>query len=108
MGMSWEYVVLIEERKNSDKRTVVMVNCPDKAGFSYHLVRNVLEFGLYVTRGAITIFLQARSIDLAETKLFISFLSSSDFSTDRKWCYIVLWVVSRPRSLRVDWESLKK
>ncbi|KAI3508602.1 hypothetical protein L1887_23611 [Cichorium endivia] len=82
MGMSWEDVVLIEERKNSDEPTVVTVNCPDKAGLGCDLVRNVLEFGLYVTRG--------------------------DFSTDGKWCYIVLWVVSRPSSLRVDWESLKK
>lgn len=32
----------------------------------------------------------------------------SDFSTDGKWCYVVLWVVPRPISLRVDWESLKK
>ncbi|KAL4556863.1 hypothetical protein LXL04_035028 [Taraxacum kok-saghyz] len=79
MRMSWEDVVLIEERKSSDEATVVTVNCPDKAGLGCDLVRNILEFGLYVTRG--------------------------DFSTDGKWCYVVLWVVS---PLRIDWESLKQ
>ncbi|KAK1415578.1 hypothetical protein QVD17_31361 [Tagetes erecta] len=83
MGMSWEDVVLIEKSKNSSDSTVVVtVNCPDKAGLGCDLLRIVLEFGLYVTRG--------------------------DFSTDGKWCYVVLWVVQRPISLRVDWESLKK
>ncbi|XP_024968332.1 ACT domain-containing protein ACR9-like [Cynara cardunculus var. scolymus] len=82
MGMSWEDVVLIEGGKTSTDPTVVTVNCPDKAGLGCDLLRIVLEFGLYVTRG--------------------------DFSTDGKWCYIVLWVVPRPSSLRVDWESLNK
>ncbi|GKD81556.1 ACT domain-containing protein ACR9-like protein, partial [Tanacetum coccineum] len=50
-------------------------------GLGCDLLRIVLEFGLYVTRG--------------------------DFSTDGKWCYVVLWVVARPTSLKVDWESLK-
>lgn len=31
----------------------------------------------------------------------------TDFSTDGKWCYIVLWVVPRPSSLAIDWQSLK-
>ncbi|KAK1421278.1 hypothetical protein QVD17_23479 [Tagetes erecta] len=82
MRMSWEDVVLIEEGKSSDEPTVVTVNCPDKPGLGCDLLRIVLEFGLYVTRG--------------------------DFSTDGKWCYIVLWVVPRPCSLRVDWENLNK
>ncbi|CAI9295995.1 unnamed protein product [Lactuca saligna] len=82
MGMSWEDVVLIEESKNSGHPTVVTVNCPDKAGLGCDLLRIVLEFGLYVTRG--------------------------DFSTDGKWCYVILWVVPRPISLKIDWESLKK
>ncbi|XP_076890229.1 ACT domain-containing protein ACR9-like [Bidens hawaiensis] len=81
MGMSSDDVVLIEEGKTSGEPTVVTVNCPDKAGLGCDLVRNVLEFGLYVTRG--------------------------DFSTDGKWCYVILWVVSRPISLKVDWASLK-
>ncbi|KAI3809031.1 hypothetical protein L1987_24998 [Smallanthus sonchifolius] len=80
--MSWEDVVLIEGGKNSGDPAVVTVNCPDKAGLGCDLLRIILEFGLYVTRG--------------------------DFSTDGKWCYIVLWVVPRPSSLRVDWESLNK
>ncbi|GJU28795.1 ACT domain-containing protein ACR9-like protein [Tanacetum coccineum] len=80
--MSYEDVVLVEENKVCGEPTVVTVNCPDKAGLGCDLVRNVLEFGLYVTRG--------------------------DFSTDGKWCYIVLWVVPRPSVLKVDWESLKK
>lgn len=82
MVMSYEDVVLVEENKVCGEPTVVTVNCPDKAGLGCDLVRNVLEFGLYVTRG--------------------------DFSTDGKWCYIVLWVVPRPSVLKVDWESLKK
>ncbi|PWA76178.1 ACT domain-containing protein [Artemisia annua] len=81
MGMSWEDVVLIEESKSGSEEKVVTVNCPDKAGLGCDLLRIVLEFGLYVTRG--------------------------DFSTDGKWCYVVLWVVARPTSLKVDWESLK-
>nr|GEW23012.1 ACT domain-containing protein [Tanacetum cinerariifolium] len=82
MVMSYEDVVLVEENKVCGEPTVVTVNCPDKAGLGCDLVRNVLEFGLYVTRG--------------------------DFSTDGKWCYIVLWVVPHPSVLKVDWESLKK
>ncbi|KAL9998890.1 putative ACT domain-containing protein ACR1-12 [Helianthus debilis subsp. tardiflorus] len=51
MGMSWDDVVLIEKSKNSGDPTVVTVNCPDKAGLGCDLLRVVLEFGLYVTRG---------------------------------------------------------
>ncbi|XP_071707817.1 ACT domain-containing protein ACR9-like [Rutidosis leptorrhynchoides] len=82
MGMSWDDVVLIEKGKTCNDPTVVTVNCPDKAGLGCDLLRVVLEFGLYVTRG--------------------------DFSTDGRWCYVVLWVVPRPRSLKVNWESLNK
>lgn len=51
MGMSWEDVVLIERSKTSCDPSVVTVNCPDKAGLGCDLLRIVLEFGLYVTRG---------------------------------------------------------
>lgn len=51
MGMSWEDVVVIEPGKTSGEPTVVTVNCPDKAGLGCDLLRIVLEFGLYVTRG---------------------------------------------------------
>lgn len=30
-----------------------------------------------------------------------------DISTDGRWCYVVYWVVPHPKSLLVDWESLK-
>lgn len=83
MGMSWDDVVVIEQsKKPGDPTHVVTVNCPDKAGLGCDLLRIVLEFGLYVTRG--------------------------DFSTDGRWCYVVLWVVPHPSSLRVHWESLNK
>ncbi|VFQ99403.1 unnamed protein product [Cuscuta campestris] len=81
MGILLDDVVLIEHGKNSGDPTVVTVNCPDKAGLGCDLCRIILEFGLYITRG--------------------------DISTDGKWCYIVLWVVPRPISLKIDWESLK-
>ncbi|KAL3521069.1 hypothetical protein ACH5RR_019218 [Cinchona calisaya] len=83
MGIpSWDDIVLIEHGKNPGDPTVITVNCTDKAGLGCDLCRIILEFGLYVSRG--------------------------DFSTDGKWCYIVLWVVPRPSSLKIDWESLKK
>lgn len=82
MGVpSWDDIVLIEHGKNPGDPSVITVNCPDKAGLGCDLLRIVLEFGLYVTRG--------------------------DFSTDGKWCYVVLWVVPRPSTLQIDWESLK-
>jgi hypothetical protein len=44
---------------------------------------------------------------LYDGRLF--FLMMSDFQTDGKWCYIVLWVVQLQHSnlLRLDWDSLK-
>ena len=52
MGMSWDDVVVIEQsKKPGDPTHVVRVNCPDKAGLGCDLLRIVLEFGLYVTRG---------------------------------------------------------
>ncbi|XP_019192515.1 PREDICTED: ACT domain-containing protein ACR9 [Ipomoea nil] len=81
MGIHWDDGVIIEHGKKTGDPTVVTVNCPDKAGLGCDLCRIILEFGLYVTRG--------------------------DISTDGKWCYIVLWVVPRPSSLKIDWESLK-
>lgn len=81
MGIAWDDVVLIEHAEKSGDPTSITVNCPDKTGLGCDLCRIVLEFGLYVIRG--------------------------DFATDGKWCYIVLWVVPRPSSLKVDWGSLK-
>ncbi|KAI7732449.1 hypothetical protein M8C21_003728 [Ambrosia artemisiifolia] len=53
MVMLSDEVVLIEEGKSSGEPSVVTVNCPDKAGLGCDLLRNVLEFGLYVTRGVV-------------------------------------------------------
>jgi predicted amino acid-binding ACT domain protein len=81
MGIPSDDFVLIEHGNTSGEPTVVTVNCTDKAGLGCDLSRVVLEFGLYVTRG--------------------------DFSTDGRWCYIVLWVTPHQKSQKVDWESLK-
>ncbi|XP_059666225.1 ACT domain-containing protein ACR9 [Cornus florida] len=81
MGIPWDDVVMIQSGKNSGDPCVVTVNCLDKAGLGCDVCRVVLEFGLCITRG--------------------------DFSTDGKWCYIVLWVVPHPSSLRVDWDRFK-
>ncbi|PON75654.1 ACT domain containing protein [Trema orientale] len=81
MGISCDDVVLIQPGKTPDEPSVVTINCPDKAGLGCDLCRVILEFGLSITKG--------------------------DFSTDGRWCYIVLWVVPTPNSRQVDWESLK-
>ncbi|KAL5734753.1 hypothetical protein ACOSP7_032614 [Xanthoceras sorbifolium] len=81
MGIFSDDVVLIQPGKSPTEPRVVTVNCPDKPGLGCDLCRIVLEFGLCIVRG--------------------------DFSTDGRWCYIVLWVVPHMSSYRVDWESLK-
>ncbi|KAI4358045.1 hypothetical protein L6164_001954 [Bauhinia variegata] len=81
MGIQWDDVVVIQQGKKLDEPTVVTVNCPHKAGLSCDLSRIILEFGLCI--------------------------SSADISTDGRWCFIVYWVVSHLRSLKVDWQSLK-
>ncbi|XP_062154052.1 ACT domain-containing protein ACR9 [Alnus glutinosa] len=74
-------VVLIQHGKEPGEPSVITVNCPDNAGLGCDLSRIILEFGLTIAR--------------------------ADFSTDGRWCYIVLWVVPHESSVRVDWESLK-
>lgn len=81
MGISWDDVVVIEHGKKPGEPSVITVNCPDKAGLGCDLCRIIVEFGLCITKG--------------------------DICTDGNWCYIVLWTVPQPSSLRVDWESLK-
>ncbi|GAV76086.1 ACT domain-containing protein [Cephalotus follicularis] len=81
MGIPFDDVVLIQPGRTPDDPCVVTVNCPDKPGLGCDLSRIILEFGLCVTRG--------------------------DFTTDGRWCYVVLWVVPNPSSHTVDWESLK-
>ncbi|KAF3433739.1 hypothetical protein FNV43_RR24842 [Rhamnella rubrinervis] len=81
MGFSCDDAIEIQLGKCPGEPTVVTVNCPDKAGLGCDICRIVLEFGFCITK--------------------------ADFSTDGRWCYIVLWVVPSPSSLIVDWESLK-
>ncbi|KAJ7975835.1 ACT domain-containing protein [Quillaja saponaria] len=81
MGIPCEDLVVIQHGKNPDEPSVITVNCPDKAGLACDICRIILEFGLLVTR--------------------------ADFSTDGRWGYIVIWVDPHPKSLKVDWESLK-
>ncbi|KAL6128255.1 hypothetical protein ACLB2K_071611 [Fragaria x ananassa] len=83
MGISCDDdVVIIQQGKSPGDPTVVTVNCPDEAGLGCDLCRTVLQFGLCISKG--------------------------DFTTDGRWCYIVLWVVSNESSMKVDWESLKE
>ncbi|CAM8978393.1 unnamed protein product [Rhodiola kirilowii] len=81
MGIPSDDVVLIQNGNNPKDPTVITVSCPDQAGLGCDICRIILEFGLFVTRG--------------------------DFSTDGRWCYIVLRVLPHPISIKVDWESLK-
>ncbi|KAL4190997.1 hypothetical protein AMTRI_Chr07g27400 [Amborella trichopoda] len=81
MGITCDDVVLIRHAQNEGDPTIVTVNCPDKTGLGCDLCRIILQFSLSIVRG--------------------------DISTDGKWCYIVLWVVSRPGHA-VRWSNLKK
>eukprot|EP00268_Persea_americana_P033782 TRINITY_DN3340_c0_g2_i2.p1 TRINITY_DN3340_c0_g2~~TRINITY_DN3340_c0_g2_i2.p1 ORF type:complete len:489 (-),score=56.95 TRINITY_DN3340_c0_g2_i2:434-1687(-) len=81
MGVPNEDVVLIESGKKEGDPCVITVNCPDKTGLGCDLCRIILEFGICITKG--------------------------DISTDGKWCYIVFWVIPRPRLKTVRWASLK-
>ncbi|XVE99537.1 hypothetical protein REPUB_Repub03eG0207600 [Reevesia pubescens] len=82
MGIPSDDIVLIQLPKNPSEPTVLTVNCPDKPGLGCDLCRTILEFGLSITR--------------------------ADFSTDGRWCYIVIWLVPNvSSSSKIDWESLK-
>ncbi|GAY45235.1 hypothetical protein CUMW_088020 [Citrus unshiu] len=81
MGIPCDDIVLVQLGSTPTEPSVVTVNCPDKNGLGCDLCRIILEFGLFIVRG--------------------------DFSTDGRWCYIVLWVVPDASSDKVDWESLK-
>ncbi|KAJ0046181.1 hypothetical protein Pint_06256 [Pistacia integerrima] len=81
MGILSDDVVLIQLGNDPGQPSIITVNCPDKPGLGCDLCRIILEFGLCIIRG--------------------------DFSTDGRWCYIVLWVEPNSSSCRVDWESLK-
>lgn len=74
-----EDAVQISESEEAKGTIVITVNCPDKTGLGCDLCRIILLFGLSITK--------------------------ADMSTDRKWCYLVLWVVGRPAT---RWGLLKK
>ncbi|KAJ7971295.1 ACT domain-containing protein [Quillaja saponaria] len=80
MGIPCDDLVVIQHGKKPDEPSVITVNCPDKAGLACDICRIILEFGLCISR--------------------------ADFSTDGRWCYIVLWIDPHPKTLKVDWESL--
>ncbi|XP_052198457.1 ACT domain-containing protein ACR10-like [Diospyros lotus] len=79
MGILFEDAVLIKEAEKRGDPTVITVNCPDKTGLGCDLCRIILLFGLSIARG--------------------------DVTTDGKWCYIVFWVVGRPKT---RWDLIKK
>ncbi|OWM70233.1 hypothetical protein CDL15_Pgr026083 [Punica granatum] len=76
MGIVYEDAVVISNpNREGDYSTVITVNCPDKTGLGCDLCRTILLFGLSICRG------------------------------DGKWCYIVFWVIGRPKA---RWDLLKK
>ncbi|KAE8670666.1 ACT domain-containing protein ACR9 [Hibiscus syriacus] len=79
MGILREDVVVVSPAEKAGDPTVISVNCPDKTGLGCDLCRITLLFGLSITRG--------------------------DFSTDGKWCYIVLWVDGKTNT---RWDLLEK
>ncbi|CAL0310479.1 unnamed protein product [Lupinus luteus] len=79
MGMLQEDVVIIRPPEKDGDNTVLTVNCPDKTGLGCDLCRIILIFGVTIIRG--------------------------DVSTDGKWCYLVFWVVGKPKT---RWSLLKK
>ncbi|XP_073269166.1 ACT domain-containing protein ACR10-like [Primulina huaijiensis] len=78
MGILYDDVVMIKQSEQEGKPSVITVNCPDKTGLGCDICRIILFFGLTVVR--------------------------IDVSTDGKWCYIVLWVVSKGST---KWDLLK-
>ncbi|OIW05141.1 hypothetical protein TanjilG_02614 [Lupinus angustifolius] len=79
MGILQEDVVIIRPPEKDGDNTVLTVNCPDKTGLGCDLCRIILIFGVTIIRG--------------------------DVSTDGKWCYLVFWVVGKPKT---RWSLLKK
>ncbi|CAL0326782.1 unnamed protein product [Lupinus luteus] len=79
MGILHDDVVIIRPPEKEGDTTVLTVNCPDKTGLGCDLCRILLFFGVTILRG--------------------------DVSTDGKWCYLVFWVVGKPKT---RWSLLKK
>ncbi|CAK9249784.1 unnamed protein product [Sphagnum jensenii] len=76
-----EYVI-VRRGKHEGDPSEITVNCPDKVGLGCDFARTVFEFGLSVVKG--------------------------DFSTDGRWCFVVLWVVPRVSASTVRWPLLKQ
>ncbi|GMH12763.1 hypothetical protein Nepgr_014604 [Nepenthes gracilis] len=74
--------VLIQKGRKPGEPWVITVNCPDKTGLACDICRTILDFGLYISKG--------------------------DVSTDGKWCYVLLWVLPRDISRKVQWTNLKE
>ncbi|KAF7804405.1 ACT domain-containing protein ACR10 [Senna tora] len=79
MGILHEDVVMIRQAEKEGEASVITVNCPDKTGLGCDLCRIILFFGLSIVRG--------------------------DVTTDGKWCYVVFWVIGKPKT---RWSLLKK
>lgn len=59
MGMLNDDAVVIKEEGDN---TLITVNCPDKTGLGSDLCRIILLFGLSITKGGISFFLQENNI----------------------------------------------
>ncbi|CAL9085321.1 unnamed protein product [Musa textilis] len=81
MGIPSDDVVIIRPPERPGEPSLITISCPDKTGLGCDLCRVILLFGLNIVRG--------------------------DFSTDGKWCYVLLWVVERGRKA-TRWALLKK
>ncbi|KAI4300335.1 hypothetical protein L6164_033724 [Bauhinia variegata] len=79
MGILYDDVVIIRQPDKEGDPNVITVNCPDKTGLGCDLCRIILFYGLSIVRG--------------------------DVSTDGKWCYLVFWVIGKPKT---GWGLLKK
>ncbi|KAI4349098.1 hypothetical protein L6164_009736 [Bauhinia variegata] len=79
MGILYDDVVIIRQPEKEGDPNVITVNCPDKTGLGCDLCRIILFFGLSIVRG--------------------------DVSTDGKWCYLLFWVIGKPKT---RWGLLKK
>ncbi|XP_054800826.1 ACT domain-containing protein ACR10-like isoform X2 [Prosopis cineraria] len=75
MGILYDDVVIIRPPEKEGDPSVITVNCPDKTGLGCDLCRIILFFGLSIVKG------------------------------DGKWCYIVFWVIGKPKT---RWSLLKK
>ncbi|CAK9256508.1 unnamed protein product [Sphagnum jensenii] len=80
-GVAGNEIVNVRRGHHQGDPSELTINCPDKVGLGCDFARIVFEFGLSVVKG--------------------------DFSTDGKWCFVVLWVVPRVRR-PVQWSLLKR